>query len=1111
MYSRWFVLILANVILFSCKQKSASPDTDTLFKLIPSSYSHIDFANNLKYDRNFNIYKYRNFYNGGGVAIGDINHDSLPDIYFTSNMAKNKLYLNKGNFHFEDISAKAGVQGTKAWSTGVSMADVNGDGWLDIYVCNSGDIKGDNKENELFINQQDGTFKDMAMEYGLNDKGYSTHAAFFDFDKDGDLDMYLLNNSYKAIGSFNLRNNIRETRDTLGGDKLFRNDNNHFVDVSDMAGIYGSLIGFGLGVTVGDVNQDGWQDIYVSNDFFERDYLYINQQDGTFKEDLINEMRCTSAASMGADMADINNDGHPDIFVTDMLPSSEQRLKTKTTFEDWNKYQYNVKNGYYHQFIRNVLQLNNGDGSFSEIGRLAGVHATDWSWGALLFDMDLDGNKDIFVANGIYNDLTDQDYLSFISDASTIQNITKDDSVDYKQLIDSIPSEAIPNCAFRNEGHDFTFTNNAAAWGLGTPSFSNGSAYGDLDNDGDLDLVINNVNMPCFIYQNQATTKLSHHYLKIKLKGSDKNTLAYGSQINLYADHQKQYMEYMPIRGFESSMEPVSVFGLGDNVLIDSLIVTFPDGSIIKENNVKADQTIYIDQKNAIKKGHPLKSMSFQADKNRMAENTLFSLTSIPGIDIKHVEDDYSDFDRDRLLYQMLSNEGPKLSIGDLNGDGLDDIYMGQAKGTAKSILIQKPNGSFMNSKPNVFESSIQSEDIGSALVDIDHDGDLDLYVCSGSSEDAEISTNLMDRLYINDGKGNYTLSPQILPTFKFESTSCVRSCDFDMDGDMDLFVGVRQKPFYYGVPVNGYILINDGKGNYKTNASGDNTLKDCGLITDAAWADVNNDKTPDLIVCGEYMPVKIFLNNPKTHTLELSNQNIPNGYWNTIIATDLDHDGDIDLVAGNHGLNSRFKAESGKPIKMYVNDFDRNGSVEHLLTSYRDGQEYPFTLKHDLIAQMPVLKKKYLHYSSFAGQHVQDFFPEVSQSTTLVDSVTWLRTSILLNDGKGNFSIKPLPVEAQFSPVYAIYTDDFNHDGLQDILLGGNQYRTKPETGRYDASYGLIMIQSPDHSFHSISAEASGIHIIGEVRDIKPIHIKGKKYILVARNNDSPLTYSLR
>ena len=1100
---RTLILVIGSVFfILSCKKAIKSPEAKTLFRQVPANVSGIDFANNLHYDRNFNIYRYRNFYNGGGVAIGDINNDSLPDIYFTGNMVKNKLYLNKGNFEFEDITLKAGVAGSKAWSTGVSMADVNGDGWLDIYVCNSGDIKGDNKENELFINQQDGTFKEMAASYGLNDRGYSTHAAFFDYDKDGDLDMYLLNNSYKAIGSFNLRQDVREIRDTLGGDKLFRNDANigmdHFTDVSQEAGIYGSLIGFGLGVTVGDINMDGWQDIYVSNDFFERDYLYLNQHDGTFKEDLTNEMQCTSAASMGADMADINNDGLPDIFVTDMLPSSEKRLKTKTTFEDWNKYQYNVRNGYFHQFIRNMRHLNRGSNTFSDIGRLADVHATDWSWGALMFDMDLDGQKDIFVANGIYQDLTDQDYLSFVSDENTVRNIVKDDSVDFKQLIDSIPSEAVPNSAFQNQGN-LGFKDKATEWGLGMASFSNGSAYGDLDNDGDLDLVINNVNMPCFVFQNQATTLLKHHYLKLKFTGSGKNTLAYGAAVNLWAGGQRQYLEHMPIRGFESSMDPDMVFGLGDRSTIDSLEAIFPDGKSIMLKNVPADQTLHLYQTEAIEK-----------EIVPTIINPLFSIIDIKGLDQPHQENEYSDFDRDRLIYQMMSNEGPKLAVGDANNDGLDDIYCGAAKGQSKSICIQQKDGSFKMSVPDAFKGNRENEDMGMAWIDVDGDHDLDLYVCSGGSEDPEASSNLMDRLYINNSAGgniNFTLSPQVLPTFKFESTSCVRPCDIDGDGDMDLFVGMRYKPFYYGLPVNGYMLIND-KSNFTNQTSTiAPQLTGCGMITDATWADVNNDHLPDLILCGEYMPIKIFINKGGKFIQE--NVVSSKGWWNTLAAVDLDGDGDIDIVGGNHGLNSRFKASPTQPIKLYVNDFDQNGTVEQILTSYRENKEFPFALKHDLIAQMPAMKKKYLKYASFAGQTIQDYFPPNIINASVIDSVDFLQTAVFYNDGTGHFTPGTLPIEAQFSPVYAVYCDDFNHDGKLDILLGGNQYRTKPETGRYDASYGQVLLQHENHLFEALSIAQSGIKIIGEVRDIKPIQIKGKKYMVVARNNSTPLIYS--
>lgn len=1098
------ILSLFLILVFVACRKSIGVDPinqNTLFQLLPSNQTGISFSNELTYNRNFNIYRYRNFYNGGGVAIGDINNDSLPDVYFSSNMSKNKLYLNKGNFKFEDISSAAGVEGTKAWSTGVAMADVNGDGWLDIYVCNSGDIKGDNKENELFINQQNGTFKEMAASYGLNDKGYSTHAAFFDYDKDGDLDLYLLNNSYKAIGSFNLRNNIRADRDTLGGDKLLRHDITsegqiHFTDVSTEAGIYGSLIGFGLGVTVGDVNNDGWQDIFVSNDFFERDYLYINQKNGSFNEVITDQMQCLSAASMGADMADINNDGHPDIFVTDMLPSIERRLKTKTTFEDWNKYQYNVNNGYYHQFIRNMLQLNLGDGSFSEIGRLSGVHATDWSWGALLFDMDLDGHKDIFVANGIFKDLTDQDYLNFISERSTIQNIVKDDSVDYKQLIDSIPSEAIPNAAFHNQSN-LVFIDKASDWGLNTPSFSNGSAYGDLDRDGDMDLIVNNVNMPCFVYKNNSTEN-KQNFIKLYFNGTAKNTLAYGSQVKVFVDSQMQYLEHMPIRGFQSSMEPTLIFGLGSKSKIDSIHIRFPDQTVQVMKNISSNQTLYIDNANGT-----------QASMNLIKPTRpLLKEVQIKGI-LPHSENKYSDFDRDRLLYNMISNEGPKVSIGDINGDKLEDIYIGQSSGTVKKYYLQTANGSFLTRQDKAFSSQTDFEDTGHTLVDIDNDGDLDLYVCSGGNEYTEASSNLMDRLYVNDGKGNFTLSNQILPTFKFESGSCVRHADLDNDGDQDLFVGIRNKPVYHGVPVNGYILINDGKGIYTDQTKNRAPhLLTIGMITDAQWADMNKDGQPDLVICGEYMPIKIFYNN-KGQFSDFKSIS-PNGWWNSIQVTDLDNDADLDIIGGNHGLNSRFKATAEHPIRLYINDFDQNGTVEQFLTSYREGKEYPFSLKHDVITQIPSLKKKYLKYASFAGQTIQDFFPSSVLSKSIIDSANFLSSAVFIQE-KGSFKIVELPIEAQFSIVYATFSIDLDQDHLKEIILGGNQYRTKPETGRYDASYGLVIKQLPNHQFKIVSSELSGIKIKGEIRDIKPITINKKLHLIFARNNDYPLFYTMQ
>jgi len=1096
--------IIIYTVLAAC-EKEKLPQQSFLFSKLNSNETGIDFVNELAFDPKFNIYTYRNFYNGGGVALGDINNDGLLDVYFSANQKPNKLFLNKGNFQFQDITDKAKVAGTRAWSTGVSMADVNGDGWLDIYVCNSGNVAGDNKENELFINNGDLTFTEKGAEYGVADKGYTTHAVFFDYDRDGDLDLYILNNSFQAIGSFNLKKNERGKRDVLGGHKLLRNDKGHFVDVSEQAGIFGSIIAFGLGVTVGDVNKDGWQDIYVSNDFFERDYLYINNRNGTFKECLPDQMKSISAASMGADLADINNDTYPDLFVTEMLPHYNARVKTVTTFDNWDRYQYNVSNNYYHQFTRNMLQVDNGDNTFSEIGRLAKVEATDWSWGALMFDADNDGLKDVFVANGIFQDLTNQDFLQYASSEEFVKSVVTGRNVDFKKLIDIIPSNPISNFFFKNSGN-FTFNNFAKEWGVDAPGFSNGSAYGDLDNDGDLDLVVNNVNMPAFIYRNEANKVLpKNHYLKFILQGEKENVHALGTKITLLAKGQKFYLEQMPMRGFESTVDDRPNFGLGEITLVDKVRIEWPDGKVTEMDSVKVNQTIIAQQKN----GKTLQSQAVNQNKK-----LLFTVQSNEnlGIDFRHSENNFVDFDRDRLIYHMLSTEGPKISVADVNKDGKDDFFIGGAK-DQPGALFQQGLGNFKQTNQKLFETDKISEDLGSTFFDADGDGDLDLYVCSGGNEFSNVSSALLNRLYLNDGKGNFIKSPQLLPTQKFESTSCVRAADYDQDGDLDLFVGVRLEPFRYGLPMNGYVLNNDGKGNFKNVsekiAPGLNKL---GMITDASWADVDGDKDQDLVVVGEYMPVSIFINDhgKLTNRTAEFGLKMSNGWWNTILPVDLDGDGDIDFIAGNHGLNSRFRASVEKPVTMYVNDFDRNGSIEQIICTYNGDKSYPMALRHDLISQIPSLKKKYLKYESYKDATITDIFTPEQLKNALKLEVYHLSSSVLINNGKGKFEMKELPVEAQFSPMFGICTDDFDGDGNLDVLMGGNLYRVKPEVGRYDASYGVFLKGDGKGNFISVRAKDSGFFVDGEVRDIKKIAIGKSDYIIVARNNDTPLVFKI-
>ena len=1088
-----FWLALAFFLITGCDKSDQEESSEPLFTLLTPEETGIDFVNVLDYDENFNIYTYRNYYNGGGVGLGDFNNDDLIDIYMISNTDSNRLFLNKGDFRFEDITASSGTAGTHSWSTGVSIADVNGDGLLDIYVANSGEVEGDDKQNELFINNGDLTFREAASEFGLDDRGYTTHASFFDYDRDGDLDVYMLNNSFKAIGSFDLSEDVRSIRHPVGGDRLYRNDDGKFVDVSEEAGIYGSIIGFGLGVTVGDINNDGWQDLYISNDFFERDYIYMNNRDGTFSEVLEQQMRSISGASMGADMADINNDGYMDIFVTEMLPRDEGRVKMVTTFESWERYQENVSLGYYHQFTRNMLHLNNANGTFSEIGRLAEVYATDWSWGALMADFDNDGLKDLFVSNGIYQDLTNQDYLMKISDKSVQRSIISQEGVDYKMLIDAIPSERISNYAFRNNG-DLTFDDATVDWGLEEPSHSNGSAYGDLDNDGDLDLVINNVNMSMFIYRNNADKRSAANYLKLKLNGSAQNTFAVGTRVEVLAGDETFTNELVPVRGFESTMDHRMLIAVGAHEQIDRVTVTWPDGKTTIIDSARVNSTLVVDHKDAVLPP----AIAIDPPK------PLLQQVEVAGLDVEHEENTYVDFHRDKLLFHMRSSEGPKISVGDVNNDQLDDLFIGASKGNTAQLFVSGGVGYELRSS-QVFEMDANSEDLGSAFFDADGDGDLDLYVCSGSSEFSNSATALNDRLYLNDGKGNYTKQDAILPAGRFESTSVVRPHDFDGDGDIDLFVGVRLRPFLYGVPGNGYLLENDGTGKF-SNITGQIApdLNSLGMITDADWADMDGDGDSDLVIVGEWMAPQLFVN--KNGIFEKSSvTGITEylGWWNTLLIKDLNGDDLPEMILGNHGLNSRFKASMDKPITLYVNDFNGNGSAEQIFTQFNGDTAFPVALRHDVLAEIPQLKEKYPTYEDYKGQTVQDMFPPELLQNSVVQKVTYLASAIAWNRGSGTFEMKALPLEVQLSPVYAIYADDLDADGHQDLLLGGNLYRSKPEVGRYDASYGSCLLGDGQGGFTTIKPEHTGIFLNGEVRDIAKISTKEGEKIVVSRNND--------
>ena len=1092
--------------LVSCQNKHEL-ETETLFTLLPENKTNIYFDNRLTPSNEYNIFKYRNFYQGGGVGLGDINNDGLLDIYLTANMQPNKLYLNKGDFVFEDITESAGVAGKQMWSSGVSMVDINADGWLDIYVCNSGNISGDNKLNELFVNNGDGTFTDRAQEMGIADKGFSTHAAFFDFDKDGDLDLYQLNNSYRSIGSFNLKENDRPIRDHLGGDKLYRNDDGIFKDISEEAGIYGSVIGFGLGVAVADLNNDGWQDIYISNDFFERDYIYMNNGDGTFTESLTNLVKATSLTSMGVDIADLTGDGYPEIFVNDMLPETDDRYKTTMTFENWDKYQNNVRNGYYHQFTRNTLQLNNGlvkgaDLSFSEVGRMANVEATDWSWTALLTDLDNNGDKDIFITNGIDRDILDQDFIQYIANEEVTKMVVKKEGVDYYKLLDLIPSHLVPNYAYAGNGR-LKFNNVTKEWGLDKPSSSNGAAYGDLDNDGDLDLIVNNVNQPVFVYKNNSDTVLGNNYLKLNLVGELQNIQAVGAKVTVKVGDKMYWQEQFLNRGFQSSVDNRMNFGLGNATMVDTLKVQWYYGKETVLVNVNVNQTLDLYESKAfVSLGQKLNN-----DKSIFEE-----LSSLNGLNFKHQEEAFVDFDQSRLLFHMSTTEGAKISIADVNGDGLDDLFFCGGKNQTAELFNQTKK-SFVSSNHKVFNKNKKSEDIASLFFDADSDGDLDLYVASGSSEFAASSFSLVDRLYLNDGKGNYKISSQSLPVVIPQNTSTVSAADYDKDGDLDLFVGVRMKSNNYGIPQTSFLLENNGSGNFKSvteeKASG---LIEIGMVTDALWVDIDNDNDKDLIVVGEWMGVKCFENDAGnfediSHKLGLSDTK---GWWNKIITSDFNYDGRPDFVLGNHGLNSRFNASKEQPIYSYVNDFDQNGDIEQILCQFNGGTSFPMILRHDLVAQLPILKKNILKYHDYKGKTINDLFSKKQLEASIVNKVNMLESIILLSTEHNKYKIEKLPLEAQLAPVYAIIAKDFDSDGLIDIITAGNLYGVKPEVGRYDASYGAFLKGNGKGTFQSVPMDISGLVLHGEIRDLQFLNFGGEKILVVTRTNDKPQFFKI-
>jgi enediyne biosynthesis protein E4 len=1106
-YSKFIISCCLIFLLLSCNRK----EKNTLFTSLPAAVSGVAFNNQLHDDDSSYSFINEFGYMGAGVAIGDFNNDGLKDIFFSGNQVSCKIYINKGNNQFDDISDKAGIN-TSVWCTGVSITDINQDGYDDIYVCVFGKDLAQRSKNLLFINQHDLTFKEAADDYGLADLGYSTQAAFFDYDKDGDLDMYLANYLLSKKNA-----NTIFPRDNSGfspaNDRLYRNNGDSlnaghpvFSDVSMQVGIKED--GYGLGLSVSDYNNDGWPDIYVANDFVSNDILWLNNKNGTFSNCINSSLKHQSYSSMGADAADLNNDALTDIVTLDMLPEYNERKKTSFSFMNYERYEAERNMGYEPEFMRNMLQLNNGnrvagDNSipfFSETGRLSGIQATDWSWSVLLADFNNDGWKDMHITNGIGRDFINADFLEFSSNIFSGPQSPEEKQNAIRKKLASLQNVNLPNYLFINN-HDLTFSNYAAAGGVDEPSMSNGAAYADLDNDGDLDLVVNNINKAAFILinnTNQKSKPVTEHFLKLQLTGTGFNKKGFGSKISIFNNGMEQVQEQNPVRGYFSSVDQELLFGLGKNNHVDSLLVIWPDGKRQSLKNIKADTTLSLSWNNAsvVNNNNTLQAFLFQ------------EIPDADGIFYRHQENNFNDYNLQRLIPQKYSQLGPFITTGDINNDGATDFFIGGAFNFSGKLFTQK-NGKTFTSK-NLSDTVKFEEDMDCILFDADKDGDSDLLVTCGDIQYEENSIHYKPRLYSNDGHGNFQLQPLAIPDSVRTIAGCVSAGDYDADGDLDLFIGGRVSKTY-PLPARSFILKNSRGIFTDVTAAVCPALQKPGMVTAAVWTDFDNDKQTDLIVAGEWMPLQFFKNNAGQLVDATTSTGLTqtNGMWRSLIETDMDNDGDMDLVAGNLGLNCEYQANSTEPMELFAKDIDGNGSIDPLFFYYiksSDGNKHSFPAigRNRLTEQVPSLKKQFLFNENYSHAGYQDIFKGKTTDNMMHLSCTETRTCYFENTGKGNFIKHPLPQEAQFSPVNVIVCDDFNNDGYKDLLLAGNEYQAEVMTGIYDASYGCFLLGNIKNSFTPVSPAKSGFIINGDVRDMALIHLPGgTKLLLAAVNND--------